>query len=272
MWQTVYPFIIFFLAQTSVYSNIIFCEVSWGEKQFGRPHCNLIHSPCWTQQTPHVPMVSILETHDRCLISSAFCLQASLYTFPFNLSPSLRRGTYCFLSHLLSLPLSIFNWTLSLSLASSLPSNSLALLFCLSSETSLLCPSHKTKQTKTLGSAALLVNYPAPKLPSLPDFWSPAIASTFVSSTHFNLVPPPKLLWIYILQWCSPRLCSSPLLTIPFCGGSLFIPRQFSNQSFCLYFPCSSLILSLEPHPPKSHPHPQVFHCSILALQGTCKR
>lgn len=44
--QTLYPFLFFSLAHTSVYSNIIFCEVSWGEKQFGRPHCNLIHRLC----------------------------------------------------------------------------------------------------------------------------------------------------------------------------------------------------------------------------------
>lgn len=151
MWQTVYPFFFFFfffLAQTSVYSNIIFCEVSWGEKQFGHPHCNLIHGPCWMQQTPHVTVLSILETHDRCLISSPFCLQTSLFTpFLSSFSPSLRRGMYCFLSHLLSLPLSIlppsFNWTLSLYLSLwHLHSLQLHCPSLLSSETSLLCPSH----------------------------------------------------------------------------------------------------------------------------------
>lgn len=144
----------FFLAQTSVYSNIIFCEVSWGEKQFGHPHCNSTHSPCWMQQTPHVTVLSILETQDRCLVSSPFCLQASLFTPFLSSSPPGSDG-----GHLASFPICSFchchSWLLliqqnPLSLASSLPSNSLALHFHLPSETSLLCPSHKTKQTKDL--------------------------------------------------------------------------------------------------------------------------
>lgn len=68
------------LAQTSVYSNIIFCEVSWGEKQFGHSHCYLIRRLCWMQQTPRVTVLSILETPDIGLISSPFYLQASLIT------------------------------------------------------------------------------------------------------------------------------------------------------------------------------------------------
>lgn len=147
-------FFIFFLAQTSVYSNIIFCEVSWGEKQFGHPHCNSTHSPCWMQQTPHVTVLSILETQDRCLVSSPFCLQASLFTPFLSSSPPGSDG-----GRLASFPICSFCHCHScllliqqnpLSLASSLPSNSLALRFRLPSETSLLCPSHKTKQTKDL--------------------------------------------------------------------------------------------------------------------------
>ena len=82
----------FFPAHTSVYSNIIFCEVSWGEKQFGRPHCNLIHRPCWMQQTPHVTVLSILDTHDRCLVFSPFFLQASLFTPFLSASPPVSDG------------------------------------------------------------------------------------------------------------------------------------------------------------------------------------
>lgn len=76
------------LARTSVYSNIIFCEVSRGEKQFGHPHCNLIRTLCWMQQTPRVTVLSILETPDIYLIFSPFYLQASLITpFFFSSSP-----------------------------------------------------------------------------------------------------------------------------------------------------------------------------------------
>lgn len=112
------------LAQTSVYSNIIFCEVSWGEKQFGHPHCYLTRRLCWMQQTPRVTVLSILETPDTCLISSPFYLQASLITPPplffFILSTILRQGLISFLSHLLSPPLSVlppslFCWMLWLS-------------------------------------------------------------------------------------------------------------------------------------------------------------
>lgn len=111
------------LAQTSVYSNIIFCEVSWGEKQFGHPHCYLTRRLCWMQQTPRVTVLSILETPDTCLISSPFYLQASLITPPpffFILSTILRQGLISFLSHLLSPPLSVlppslFRWMLWLS-------------------------------------------------------------------------------------------------------------------------------------------------------------
>lgn len=51
----------------------------------------------------------------------------------------------CSLQHCLSY---LLPYSLDSSFASSLPSNSLALPFCLPSETSLFCPSNKTKQTK----------------------------------------------------------------------------------------------------------------------------
>ena len=160
--QTIVPFslkacgrlcvllLIFFLAQTSAYSYIIFCEVSWGEKQFGYSHCNWIPRPCWMQQTPHVTVLSILETHDRGLTSSPFCLQSSLFTPFLSSSPPvsdrecIASFPICSLCHCRSYLL-LHSVEPSLSLASSLPSHSLALLFCLPSEISLLCPSPKTK-------------------------------------------------------------------------------------------------------------------------------
>lgn len=131
------------VAQTSVYSNIIFCLVSWGEKQFGHPHCNLIHRLCWMQQTPHVTVLSILKTHDRCLLSSPFYLQASLFTLFLSSSPPVSTGdillpfpsvlstTVCLTSFLIQLsPLSLtssllihwpFSSVYSLKHASSVP-------------------------------------------------------------------------------------------------------------------------------------------------------
>lgn len=261
-------YFLFPLAQTSVYSNIIFCEVSWGEKQFGHPHCNLIRRLCWMQQTPRVTVLSILETPDICLISSPFYLHSSLMTpspLFFILSTILTQGLY-WLPFPLALPTTacLTSFLILLNpLTFSLPSNSLA-LSCLPSETSLLCPRNETKQTETPWLSWPRSNQPVPFLP---------LSTQFLLSTHgfhFCIIhslysgstssAPVKLHSPGMSTW---SLCSWPSNSKRF---SFFEYQDFSNQSshFCSLYSW---------HPtPRNPTYTQAFDCSIPTSQGTHKQ
>lgn len=220
-------FFIFFLAQTSVYSNTIFCEVSQGEKQFRHPRCNLTHSP--VECSRHLMLLSYRSWKhmiDAPSLLHSACRHLSLHPFFHPLRQSQMEDVLLPFPSVLSatviLTSSLFSRIFSLWHLYSPPIHwPFTSVYPLRQASSVLV----RKQSKQKTVAKVLHSKITRLLTflSLPKFWFPDAASTFVSTSHFNLVLP--------REFCESAFSSDVHLVsaILHCWPSLF--QRFSLNS-----------------------------------------